>query len=127
MYEKIRNFFSSPVFIVIMVALLCFYLYSLGKNSARSDIDLGRIPSASEQLGRAVKNQSELTGKSEQVKKSVENISGEVAPIRESVGESANTLQGLADENERAGELIAECQRVLGDARKRAEKRETKN
>ena len=127
MYEKIRNFFSSPVFIVIMVALLCFYIYSLGKNSTGSNSDLGRIPSASEQLGRAVKNQSELTGKSEQVKESVENISGEIAPIRESVGESATTLQGLADENERAGRLIAECQQILGNARKRAEKRETKN
>lgn len=88
---------------------------------------MGRVSSPSEQLKRAIRNQSELTKRSEQVKKSVENISGEVAPIRKSVGESANTLQGLADENERAGRLIAECQQILGNAEKRAKKRKTEN
>ena len=105
---------------VLAVALLCWFSYLHGRcDGVRADgITVSEVK---QQLKRAGENQREIQNIAGEIKGAVGNIRQEVSGAREEVRGAGQSLSELESENNRAGELIAECQSILGGARKRVQ------
>ena len=80
-----------------------------------------------EQLGGAKKNQHSITDSVTAVEGRVESIQQQTADVAESTERAEQRLSDAEGKNKRAGELIAECESILGSVRKRVQSKAKTN
>lgn len=121
MLQKLFN--SSIVrygLLVLAVALLCWFAYLYGRsNGVRSDGIT--VQEVERQLDRVSENQREVQNIAGEIEGTAGDIRQEVSGAREEVRGAGQSLSELESENDRAGELIAECQSILSGAGKRVQ------
>lgn len=88
-------------------------------NGVRSDG--ATIQQAQKQLDGAKNNQRELQKTADAIEGTAGSIRQEVSGAREEVGRAEQSLRDVESKNNRAGELIDECERILDGAGKRVQ------
>lgn len=83
--------------------------------------DGATIQQAQEQLNGAKNNQRELQKTADAIEGTAGSIRQEVSGAREEVGRAEQSLRDVESKNNRAGELIDECERILDGAGKRVQ------
>lgn len=124
-YKNVQKIFNSNVIFVVGV-LLCFCLCWFAKRDGRNNgvcADREPIQQAEEQLNRARENQQETSRVVGEIADRARNIEQRVDRAEEATERARQSLLELNDENQRAGELVEECQRILSASRKRVQAR----
>lgn len=136
MYELLKNikallFVSVPVpFCIVLSACLCIGVLTADivcNHRAKNLSDGERVQPVSEQLERAGENQRELTKIVDHVESGITDSQQEAADIAESTKRAEQSVSDAEKQNDRAGEIIADSQRILERVRKRAEEDKAKD
>jgi len=119
-----QKLFNSSIIrcclLVLAVALLCWFSYLHGRgDGVRADgITVSEVK---QQLKRAGENQRAITDSVAGIEERVKDSQQQAADAAESTERAGQYMSELENQNNRAGELIAECQSILGGARKRVQ------
>lgn len=107
---------AALVLVVIFCAGYCIGIRTTGKSDGGDVSDNGvRIDDVREQLGTAISNQQQITSGIRQA----ETTAGSIAGRSEAIAESATAISA---DVRAAGELIDECQQIIGRVRNRGQK-----
>lgn len=107
--------------VAVLVFTCCCWLTNLYRRSDGVRSDGITVQEVERQLDRVSENQREIQNIAGEIEGAAGNIRQEVSGAREEVRGAGQSLSELESENNRAGELIAECQSILGGARKRVQ------
>lgn len=127
MYEKISKYLFSPFFIVLFFVLLCFggyYCYTVFYGKTIHSSDTMGVPNPKKELERAIGNQQKTTRAVEQVHSRIGNVQEGIGKLEQSASRVEQINGELVSEEQRARELIEECQRILDDAGENVSARE---
>ena len=109
-------------FIVAVLVFTCYcWLTSLYRRSDGVRSDGITVQEVERQLDRVSETEREIQNIAGEIEGATGDIRQEVSGAREEVRGAGQSLSELESENNRAGELIAECQSILGGARKRVQ------
>ena len=108
------------IVLAVLVGIFCTgYMYGIrtaGKSDGGDVSNNGiRIDDVREQLGTAIRNQQQITSGIRQA----ETTAGSIAGRSEAIAKSAETVSA---DVRAAGELIDECQQIIGRIRNRGQK-----
>lgn len=127
MYEKISKYFNNHWLIALFLVLLCFggsyYCFARYRETVHS-VDTVGVSNAKEELERAISNQQEATRTVEQIHNRIGNVQEGIGKLEDSVSRTEQFNRELIGEEQRAGELIEECQRILDTAGESVSERE---
>lgn len=129
MYEKISKYLFSSFFVVLFFVLLCFggyYCYTTFYGKTIHSSDTVGVPNSKKELERAIGNQQETTRAVEQVYNRIGNVQEGIGKLEQSANRVEQINGELVSEEQRARELIEECQRILDDAGENVSAREEK-
>lgn len=129
MYEKISKYLFSSFFVVLFFVLLCFggyYCYTTFYGKTIHSSDTVGVPNSKKEFERAIGNQQETTRAVEQVYNRIGNVQEGIGKLEQSASRVEQINGELVSEEQRARELIEECQRILDDAGENVSAREEK-
>ena len=128
MYDFIKKVVGNAWFkyscYLLFILLLCFGSYYFGKKSAVCNTDTTGVSKVDEELGRAINNQQETSRVTKLLYGRIESVREGIGKLEESVGRTEQFNKELVGEEQRAGELIRECQQILEGARNSSKQRE---
>lgn len=127
MYEKISKYFSSPFYVALFLVLLCvggYYCYEKFYRETVHSSDTVGVPNPKKELERAISNQQEATRTVEQIHDRIGNVQEGIGKLEDSASRTEQLNRELVSEEQRAGELIEECQRILDVAGENVSARE---
>lgn len=126
-----KNAFYVGCIAAFIVAVLVFTCYcwftSLYRRGDGVRSDGITVQEVERQLDRVSENQREIQNVAGEIEGTAGDIRQEVSGAREEVRGVGQSLSELESENDRAGELIAECQSILSGAGKRVQSKNQEN
>lgn len=109
--ELFGNFFGY-IFSIGTVAVLCWFSYIYGRNKGIRN-DGVSVQQIKEQLDRAESNQQSVTDGVTTVERGTEIIQQQTSEIAESTERVEQSLRDVESKNNRATELVDECEQIL--------------
>ena len=109
--ELFGNFFGY-IFSIGTVAVLCWFSYIYGRNKGIRN-DGVSVQQIKEQLDRAESNQQSVTDGVTTVERGTEIIQQQTSDIAESTERVEQSLRDVEIKNNRATELVDECEQIL--------------
>lgn len=109
--ELFGNFFGY-IFSIGTVAVLCWFSYVYGRNKGIRN-DGVSVQQIKEQLDRAESNQQSVTDGVTTVERGTEIIQQQTSDIAESTERVEQSLRDVESKNNRATELVDECEQIL--------------
>ena len=109
--ELFGNFFGY-IFSIGTVAVLCWFSYIYGRNKGIRN-DGVSVQQIKEQLDRAESNQQSITDGITTVERGTESIQQQTSDIAESTERVEQSLRDVESKNNRATELVDECEQIL--------------
>lgn len=109
--ELFGNFFGY-IFSIGTVAVLCWFSYIYGRNKGIRN-DGVSVQQIKEQLDRAESNQQSVTDGVTTVERGTEIIQQQTSDVAESTERVEQSLRDVESKNNRATELVDECEQIL--------------
>lgn len=109
--ELFGNFFGY-IFSIGTVAVLCWFSYIYGRNKGIRN-DGVSVQQIKEQLDRAESNQQSVADGVTTVERGTEIIQQQTSDIAESTERVEQSLRDVESKNNRATELVDECEQIL--------------
>lgn len=109
--ELFGNFFGY-IFSIGTVAVLCWFSYIYGRNKGIRN-DGVSVQQVKKQFGRAESNQQSVTDGVTTVERGTEIIQQQTSDIAESTERVEQSLRDVESKNNRATELVDECEQIL--------------
>lgn len=124
----LQNF--NDIVVCVLAFMLGFGVSWLAKRNRRGDgvcSDGKSVQQAEEQLERAERNQQETSAVVGEIADRVRDIQQGVDRVEKSTERVRQSLSELDGENDRAGDVVEECERILESCRRRIQKGTEKN
>lgn len=116
--ELFGNFFGY-IFSIGTVAVLCWFSYIYGRNKGIRN-DGVSVQQIKEQLDRAESNQQSITDGVTTVERGTKINQQQTSDIAESTERVEQSLRDVESKNNRATELVDECEQILSGIGERA-------
>lgn len=118
------------VLAVLATCLLCWSFYKFGQWTActtENGANSGGVQQVTDELGRAGTAQQDITAGISEAAQTAGSVAGSISESAAAVDGADQAAGRVEEQLGRAGELISDCQRILGEVRARAEADATAN